>query len=339
VSDVDLAQISQGQSTRRSFLHSAGVAAVSMIVPSKLCGSLNRQLAPVRLGMITDLHQDIMHDGPERLGQFLTAMEEVSPDAIVQLGDFAVPAEENQPLIDTFNNAHPLALHVLGNHDADGGYTYDQTQAAWGMSERYYVRDINGLRVIVLDGNEKPRNHAGGYPAHIGSEQMEWLRDTIEQWHAPILVLSHQPLAGPWAIDNAAEVQEVLNSAADRVLLAVNGHSHIDQLVRVGNVGYLHLNSASYVWVGQGFRHQSYTPQIHAQYPRLASACPYRDALFTTLTFDPKSQSIAIEARTSTWVGPSPAERGRDKHPDLFDGEQIVPRIRARRLQRITTPA
>lgn len=339
VSDLNRAQISLGQCTRRTFLQSAGVAAVSMMVPSEVSGSLRSLVAPVRLGLITDLHQDIMHDGPERLEQFLTAMEKVSPDAIVQLGDFAVPATENQPLIDTFNNAHPVALHVLGNHDADGGYTYDQTQAAWGMSQRYYMRDINGLRVIVLDGNEVPRTHSGGYPSYIGAEQVAWLRDALDSCTGPILVLSHQPLAGPWAIDNAAEVQAVLSSAADRVLLAVNGHSHIDQLLRVGNVGYLHLNSASYVWVGEGFRHQSYSAETHAQHRRLAGACPYRDALFTTLTFDPKSQSVAIEARTSDWVGPSPAELGRDKHPELFDGEQIVPQIRARRLQRITTPA
>ena len=339
MSDQRNAQTQPEHRTRRTFLQATGVAALSTFVPNRADSVLRDLSAPVRIGMITDLHQDIMHDGPERLDQFLSAMKKVAPDAIAQLGDFAVPAKENQPLIDTFNHAHPVSLHVLGNHDADGGYTYDQTQNAWGMAERYYYRDVNGLRIIVLDGNELPENHEGGYPSHIGSEQIAWLRDALHSFNGPILVLSHQPLAGPWAIDNAAEVQRVLSSAADRVLLAVNGHSHIDQLLRVGDVGYLHLNSASYVWVGRKFSHQSYSSQIHDQHPRLAGACPYREALFTTLTFDPESQSVSIEARTSDWVGPSPAERGRDKHPELFDGEQIVPMIRARRLQRITTPA
>ncbi len=338
MSDHRNTQRGHSHRTRRDFLQAAGATAVSMLSSTMARSGLRDLSAPVRVGMITDLHQDIMHDGPQRLGQFLSAMKEVSPDAIAQLGDFAVPAKENQPLIDTFNHAHPMALHVLGNHDADGGYTYEQTQAAWGMMDRYYYRDINGLRVIVLDGNEVPENHEDGYPSFVGPEQIAWLRDALGSFGGPILVLSHQPLAGPWAIDNATEVQYVLSSAADRVVLAVNGHSHIDQLLRVGDVGYLHLNSASYVWVGRKFSHQSYSSQIHDQHPRLAGACPYRDALFTTLTFDPQSQSVSIDARTSDWVGPSPAERGRDKHPELFDGEQIVPQIRARRLQRITTP-
>ena len=48
---------------------------------------------------------------------------------------------------------HQNALHVLGNHDADGGYSYQHTLDAWGMQDRYYYRDIGGLRVIVLDGD------------------------------------------------------------------------------------------------------------------------------------------------------------------------------------------
>ncbi len=287
--------------------------------------------------MITDLHQDTMHDGPERLGKFLEAMKKDSPDAIIQLGDFAVPSKENQALTDSFNSAHPVAMHVLGNHDADGGYSYDQTLEAWGMKERYYYRDIGGLRVIVLDGNEKPPNHVSGYPSHIGLKQMTWLRTTLQSHEGPILVLSHQPLAGPWAVDNADNVQDVLNAAADRVLLAVNGHSHIDHLVRKGNIGYLHLNSASYVWVGRGYKRETYSPEIHAAYPKLASACPYREPLFTTLTIDPVNGRIDLKGCDSQWVGESPAERGRDKHPDLIDGEQIVPRIRSRQIRRIAT--
>jgi Icc protein len=323
--------------SRRRFLQTASVVAVSIALSDSAHSSVCKISKPVRLGMITDLHQDIMHDGPQRLGAFLAAMKNAPPDAIIQLGDFAVPAKKNQLLIETFNAAHPQALHVLGNHDADGGYSYEQTMTAWGMPERYYFRDIGGLRVIVLDGNEPPPNHQDGYPSHIGPEQIKWLRGTLESHDGPIIVISHQPLAGPWAIDNAKDVQSVLSSAADRVLLAVNGHTHIDELVRVDGVGYLHLNSASYVWVGNSFRHESYGAEIHAAHPRLAGTCPYRDSLFTTLTIDPASGRIDLQGSVSRWVGPSPAELGRDKHPDLIDGEQIVPAIRARKIKRIAT--
>ena len=325
------------RNSRRRFLGTVGTAAASIIVPESARSRLATLSKPVRLGMITDLHQDSMHDGPERLGRFLAAMKADSPDAIIQLGDFAVPAEANQPLIDSFNHAHPIAMHVLGNHDADGGYTYAQTLAAWGMKHRYYYRDIDGLRIIVLDGNEKPPNHDGGYPSHIGPQQMDWLQTTLHSHEGPILVLSHQPLAGPWPVDNADDVQMVLSSAADRVLLAVNGHSHLDYLVREKGVGYLHLNSASYVWVGRDFQRTTHSAEIHAAYPKLASACTYRDPLFTTLTIDPATGRIDVQGCDSQWVGESPAERGRDKHPDLLDGEQIVPKIRARQIRRIAT--
>lgn len=321
--------------SRRRFLQTAGVGALSLLIPETARSRLRTLSGPVRLGMITDLHQDIMHDGPQRLASFLKAMEEESPDAIVQLGDFAVPSAANQPLIDTFKSAHPRALHVLGNHDIDGGYTWQQTLESWGMPQRYYRREINGLQLVVLDGNEKPANHVSGYPSHIGPEQQGWLQETLQTFDGPSLVLSHQPLAGPWAIDNAEEVRQILTAAADRVLLAVNGHSHIDYLIRSDRVSYLHLNSASYVVVGRNFRHESYSAEVHAAYPRLASTCPYRDALFTTLSIDPMRQTIDVKGRESEWVGPSPAELGRDKHPDLIDGEQIAPRIRPRSLTRI----
>lgn len=322
------------KTTRRHFLCTTGVGAISLTLPKAACSRLQTLSEPVRLGMITDLHQDIMHDGRQRLDSFLSAMEADSPDAIIQLGDFAVPAPANQPLIDAFNQAHPQALHVLGNHDIDGGYTWQQTLESWKMPKRYYRRNINGLQVVVLDGNEKPPNHVSRYPSYIGTDQQAWLQDTLQTFDGPSLVISHQPLAGPWVIDNAKEIRQILSAAADRVLLAVNGHSHIDYLVRAGRIGYLHLNSASYVYVGQEFQHESYGANIHAAHPRLASTCPYQEALYTTLTVDPGSQTIDVKGRKSEWVGPSPAELGRDKHPDLIDGEHIAPRIRPRHITR-----
>ncbi len=326
--------LQQPVGSRRRFLQTAGC--LSLLVPAAAQSALRSISAPVKLGMITDLHQDIMHDGQQRLDTFLTAMEQEAPDALVQLGDFAVPKKSNQPLIDSFNAAHSKCLHVLGNHDVDGGFSWQQTMDAWGLEQRYYSRDIGGLRIVVLDGNEPPPDHAGGYPSHVGPEQLEWLRATLQEHSGPCLVLCHQPLAGPWAVDNAEEVQRILNAASDRGLLSVNGHSHIDYLVRAGNIGCLHLNSASYVWVGGQFQHRSYSEDIHANHPRMASTCPYRDALFTVLTVDPESGTINVQGRDSQWVGPSPAELGRDKHPDLIDGEQIAPRIRPRQITRIT---
>ena len=321
--------------SRRNFLQTASTA-VAFALSESAVARLRRLSAPVRIGIIADLHHDVMHDGEKRLDTFLSAMEHRRPGAIMQLGDFAVPSKKNRSLIEQFNNAHSRPLHVLGNHDRDDGYSLQQVLDVWGMEAPYYSVDVDGLHLIVLNGNELPEDHPGGYPAHIGQEQIEWLRDELTTSEGPVVIFCHQPLAGAWSIENAVQLQQVLDSASDRVLLALNGHSHIDDLVRAGEIGYLHVNSASYVWVGKAYRHASYPPEVLAAHPRLVGTCPYRDALFTTLTFDPATGVIWVEGCESQWVGKSPAELGRDKHPDLIDGEQIVPLIRARRIpQRI----
>ena len=319
-------------SSRRRFLCSAGVVATSIILPNQVMGVLREIKKPIKLGMIADLHQDVMHDGPARLKAFLDAMKEESPDALVQLGDFAYPTKKNDAVTKAFEKAHPRTLNVLGNHEIDGGHTFDAVAKLWGMKGRYYTENINGLDLIVLDCNEKPKNHKGGYPAHIGEQQLEWLEKQLKTLKGPILVISHQPLAGTSGIDNAGEVQKLLNSAGDKVLLAVNGHTHIDHVDRVGEISYLHVNSASYKWVGGSHRNKSYPAEIHSKFRWIEYTCPYQDSLFTTLTIDPANGRIDVKGRESQWVGKSPSQLGIAAKPDRTDGKEICPKIRSRRL-------
>ena len=319
-------------SSRRRFLNAAGIVATSIILPNQVMGVLRKIKKPIKLGLIADLHQDVMHDGPARLKAFLDAMKEESPDALVQLGDFAYPTKKNDAVTKAFEKAHPRTLNVLGNHEIDGGHTFDAVAKLWGMKGRYYTENINGLDLIVLDCNEKPKNHKGGYPAHIGEQQLEWLEKQLKTLKGPILVISHQPLAGTSGIDNAGEVQKLLNSAADKVLLAVNGHTHIDHLDRVGKISFLHVNSASYKWVGGSHRNKSYPAEIHSKFRWIEYTCPYQDSLFTTLTIDPANGRIDVKGRESQWVGKSPSQLGIAAKLDRTDGKEICPKIRGRRL-------
>ncbi len=190
-------------SSRRDFLRTTGVVATSIILPRQVMAALAKIKNPIKLGMIADLHQDIMHDGPARLKAFLDAMKKEKPDALLQLGDFAYPTKKNEAVTKAFEKAHPRTLHVRGNHEIDGGHSFDAVAKLWSMKGRYYTENVNGLDLIVLDGNEKPKNHKGGYPAHIGEKQLEWLSKQLKTLKGPILVISHQPLAGPSSIDNA----------------------------------------------------------------------------------------------------------------------------------------
>ncbi|MEY5045440.1 MAG: hypothetical protein RL713_665, partial [Bacteroidota bacterium] len=209
---------------RREFINCNVKAALALLTPT-----LDAQLwmlirKEIKIGVITDLHQDIMHDAPKRLETFLDVMAKVKPDALLQLGDFAYPGEKNKVVIDRFNRAHEKVMHVIGNHDTDAGYTSAQCIAYWGMPGRYYHQRIGGISFLVLDGNEKgsPR-HKGGYASYIGEEQMAWLKAELGKTENPVIVVSHQPLAGELAIDNALEFQQLLSAHASKILLSING--------------------------------------------------------------------------------------------------------------------
>lgn len=322
---------------RRTFLKVLGATSLVACLP-EAASAAARLSRPVRIGMIADLHHDLMHDGERRLNAFLEAMETHQPDALMQLGDFAYPSDKNRPVSDAFGRANRTALHVIGNHDLDNGHTKQDCIGVWGMKGRHYAHDVGGLRVLVLDGNDRGSpTHGGGYPSYVGPEQKEWLEHELSAHPGPFVIVSHQAMAGPGSVDNASELQALLAAASDKVLLCVNGHSHIDHVVRVGKVLHLHVNSASYQWVGGAYRHESYSKEIHDRCPWISHTCPYRDPLFTMLTFEPDNTVIRVAGCESGWVGKSPAEIGADVHPELVDGEQIVPRIRPRRLVRWTS--
>ena len=317
---------------RRDFIHTTGMVATSILLHRQVMATLSKIKKPITLGMIADLHQDVMHDGPARLKAFLDAMEEEKPDALLQLGDFAYPSKKNEVVTKAFEKAHSKALHVLGNHEIDGGHSFEQVAKLWGMKGRYYTETVSGLDLIVLDGNEKPKNHKRGYPAHIGQKQLEWLEEQLKNLTGPILVISHQPLAGPGSIDNAGEVQALLNTAADKVLMAVNGHTHIDHVARAGKLSYLHVNSASYKWVGGSHRNKSYPPEVHSKFRWVEYTCPYRDSLFATLTLDPANGRIDLKGRESQWVGKSPSQLAIPTKYGLTNGKEICPKIRSRQI-------
>jgi len=315
------------KTTRRQFSKTLALGGASLPLSDMTASVLSSLAKPVRLGVIADLHVDLIPDGSARLDSFLKEMAKSKPDGIIQMGDFAFAKKSNQAVVDRFNKAHQTALHVIGNHDNDGGLAKKQVLESWGMKSAYYHHDLGGLHMVVLDANEKGSpSHKGGYPQFIGGEQVAWLEKTLSEIDGPVVIVSHQPIAGPYPVDNADEVQKILSKHADKVVLAMNGHTHIDFLTKVGGISYLHINSASYHWLGPKYAHESYPSEVHAKHSALQYTSPYREALFTTLTFDPKSQQIVIEKRATQWVGKSPKELGLNREPE----GSVTPEIRAR---------
>jgi Icc protein len=318
---------------RREFINGMLATSIVLQIPNAAMAMFPSKPKLIKAGLITDLHQDVIHNGAERLQVFLDHNKKNNLDFIMQMGDFAYPNDKNKELINRFNNSNPVALHVIGNHDTDSGYTKQQCIDYWKMPARYYTKEIGGVCFIVLDGNDKGSpTHKGGYPSYINDEQKTWLQQQLKQIEKPIVIVSHQPLAGALAVDNAEEIQEILSTAADKILLAINGHTHIDCQLFVKNINYIHINSASYFWVGSKYKHNSYSEEIHQTYKWISSTCPYQDALFTTLTIDPASGTINIEGRKSSWVGQSPAQLNYVDGTALTPGKEIVPFISRRKI-------
>ncbi len=296
---------------RRSFIKSTVLTSFSLALPSSILKVWAGQTENLRLGLITDLHRDVIHDADLRLQTFLEEVHRTEVHAKIQLGDFAIPKPANASFIAAFNQGNIPAYHVLGNHDLDEGYSKEQAIQAFGMPSAYYAKVIQGVRILILDGNDPGSpTTKGGYASYIGKEQQDWLNQQLEDSKEPVIVISHQPIAGIYTIDNSVEIQNLLSTHASKIILAVNGHAHVDQFLKVGGVSYLHLNSASYYWVGEKHRHLSMDADTHANYPSLSLTCPYAAVLFGVLTLDRKTKKLSLTGRKSSWIGPSPMELG-----------------------------
>ncbi|SDA95066.1 Predicted phosphoesterase [Algoriphagus alkaliphilus] len=321
-----------GLASRRDFLKTSALSVFSMAIPEPVLGLFSGR-EKIKLGLISDLHADIIHDGELRLQAFLMEMQKEKTNALIQMGDFAIPKSENSQLILRFNSANPISFHVLGNHDMDEGFTKEEVAKAYGMPALYYAVDLVSIKMIVLDGNDPDSvNKRGGYDSYIGPSQQAWLLQELEMADKPVLIVSHQPIAGIYTIDNALEIQEILSRFASKILLAINGHAHVDQHVLLGGVNYLHINSASYYWVGEKLAHESLSAEIHQTNPSLKFTCPYLDPLFALLTIDPKLGKISVQGRKSKWIGPSPLELG---YSILNEAEQqrfVNPKISNRKI-------
>lgn len=291
----------------------------------------------LKIGIIADLHQDIIHDAPDRLSTFIQWAKEQQCTAIIQLGDFCIPKPDNLPLLDIWNSFPGPKLHVLGNHDMDGGFSREHATRYLGMPNRYYTHDCNGWKLIILDANDTPPNHTGGYPSYIAADQQEWLQEQLSKSTLPTLVFSHQSLAHPNCIKNQKEIRQIIAKAKDstgkrKVAACFNGHWHIDHSEQINSIPYTHINSASYYWMGNAYAMKRFPEAIHAQRPSLENVAPCAAPLFALLEFSPATNQLILSGRATQWIGPSPSDSGLDPKTHHCKPEWITPQIRNRSL-------
>lgn len=266
----------------------------------------------IRLGLIADVHQDVMPDGVERITAFVTAMQESRAQAIVNLGDFCVPHDRNDRFLAAFDRFIGSKLHVLGNHDTDGGFKREQTLDYWKSPARHFSRDEHGLHLVVLDGNDPDGKK--GYPCSVNDGQLAWLEKDLAATKAPTVIFIHQPIdAFDRHVRSARKVRAVLAKANveagfQKVIAVFSGHAHLDYVKESDGIPHVQINSASYVWVDK--KHPNYDAAIQQRHPSVAATCPYAEPLWATVTFDVEAGRIEIAGRETSWVGPDPWQVG-----------------------------
>jgi 3',5'-cyclic AMP phosphodiesterase CpdA len=289
------------------------------------------------IGVCADPHQDVMHDAEARLRSFIEVANRERLDFVVQLGDFCRPYEKNRQFLGIWKGFSGPRYHTLGNHDNDGGFTWQQVQDFWKLPRRYYSFDQAGWHFVVLDGNEiKPGKRAPGYPRYIGAKQQAWLREDLQRTEAPTIIFSHQSLEDPEGIENLQEIRGILelaNTAAGwrKVGACLSGHHHIDFATQIAGIHYVQVNSMSYQWLGEQYQHARYGAEIEQAHPSIKYTAPYREALFAVLTLS--ASGLKITGRRSEFVGPSPWDLGLPEVKGTArDRERMVPWISDRQL-------
>lgn len=292
----------------------------------------------LRFAIATDIHQDIMHDGPQRLQTFLDAAVQAQVDMVVQLGDFCQPTEANRSFLARWEALDLPRYSVLGNHDMDGGFTREDAVAYMSMPGRYYSFDQGGWHCIVLDGNDPSDPPVEGYARAVAADQRAWLAADLRGTDLPVLLFIHQSL-DRGDVDGDQAVLDLLanhNRAVGRrqVVAVFSGHHHLDYAACIDDIWHVQINSMSNYWMGDPFKHIRYSEAIDAEFPYIKYTAPYRDPLYAIVCVEADG-TLEIEGVESEWVGPTPDALGYLKAhgPQLpLAGDSLRPGIASRRL-------
>lgn len=129
---------------------------------------------------------------------------------------------------------------VMGNHDAQPGYTRTKAQcaAAWGLPSLDYVHDLGFATLIAIAPDAF---NVGGFLISFNSTTLAWLSDQIAAATSPVIIAAHPPLYNTVGVGGSADqfMSNTTNYSAQpdtdiRSMLAshdtpiawVSGHTH-----------------------------------------------------------------------------------------------------------------
>lgn len=260
-------------------------------------GDPNQPPLMLEFGVITDVHFGYFPNATGFLTEFIADMQAWNPDFIIQLGDFCRPEAASNSFMAICNSWPGPKYHVIGNHERDGGYTFQQAADYWGMPARYHTFDQGPVRGIVLDGNE-PGGTGTGYAAFIGPVQQNWLAQQLAATDRPVIIFIHQPVE---FLENGSQVRAIIEAAEaarpGTVIAVISGHLHRDYVRVFNNIPYLQINSATYFY---------YNGRVD-----------YTAPLWARIALDFETRELRVTGRTAAWAGSDPWQRGASEitHP------------------------
>ena len=246
--------------------------------------------------------------------------------------------DERQAVYKAFEEANLPLYSVLGNHDM---HVCDKkTACAWfNMPAPYYTVAPDGVRFVMLDTNfmmtddglvDMAYGNSAGVSNHllrfVPKEQLEWLEETVMASGEVCVLCSHAPLMEPRSgIQNRDAVLRVIercNRDKKRIVLSVNGHSHVDGMSVHGGVPFVSINSASYHWMGADYECVRYSEKMSRAYPRLKRTAPFMGPLYALVEM--RDGEILLHGTASRFVGKTPDELGMSREENDFPPTAVI---------------
>lgn len=336
---------------RKEFIRNTilSVGGLAVLPPLISCGGKDEKPKPeappvlppvksfgkVRFGVVTDVHRHYFPYADERLQKFIDAAEDAKVDFIICIGDFTYPAAKNQPFVDTWNSFSGSKYQVIGNHDCDA-----TSKELWldfvGQKElgRFYSFDKNGFHFIILDDNfiksgnsyipydtRNYRDYQSNQIAFVPPDQLDWLKDDLEQADKPSIVFLHQP--PNFSVGHGEELKQVFNTEnkkGKKVIAVFSGHHHKNWHLVKDDIHYVQINSSSYFYVGPSkppvHDRSGYGKDVEKNYPIVPSIAPYDDSLYAIVDINGSDRKLNITGREANFVSPSPYDLGYYSNPE-----------------------
>ncbi len=248
---------------RRIFMRDGVVLIAAGSVVAAPALALDDSTKPAaRFGLVTDLHHA---DKPPRgtrhyrqsrkkFAEAATAFRDANVDFVVELGDLIDAADSvdvELGYLKTIDREFSAVCddrhYVIGNHCVDT-LTKEEFLGNVGQPSSYYGFDRGGFHFVVLDscfrGDGQPygRKNFTWTDANVPPAELEWLRGDLRATDKPVVVFAHQRLdvSNNHGVKNNADVRRVLEESG-KVLAVFQGHSHQNDLNRIGGIPYCTL--------------------------------------------------------------------------------------------------